>query len=545
MANFFDNRFVDTRALAWAGFVLLAIVYLFTIFDYATNIPFKDDFHQQLYTAISLDKGHGLVDALFRQHGVHRLFTTHVFTYLELSIFGQINLQNQLLLAIGFLITLALVVASFSESQHRPIVVLISALLLLSPMRDSTWVGGTTQYYCLILFSLLSIKWLYQIERPMYLLGSVLCMVLAVFSMIGGIVLPVIGVLYLASSRKLFSRAGMTWLLVGIVALAFYFKDFVRLKNQPSILYFLEEPEFSFEFTFRVLGNFFSNMVEAGLLIAFTIIVFIVFLYFVVLRSSVKHLFATPTTLAFICVLLIIATVVAGRVGYEEQAGANANRYYVYTKTLWLLGFIILLQLGVVSKQLAAFILGVTTLYYLAQYKQIVPALEHRQQLQNQAMIDYLARGSPDGFSFRTNQKEAGRYVKSAMVRGIYQPDLLPTPTREVKSLRYGDFIDGLEASLVQSKTLGQYRYIAFTVAAPTNIHETVLVPRGVRGPATLLQAAREVAQSRLSEAEIEKVGPNIDVYEVIIDLTDYDENLTYDILLISMGKITNIDTLK
>ncbi len=532
---------LNSHRAAWLAFCILAVCYFTTVSGYSLNVPYSDDFHQQIYTAIQLEQGADVTASLFRQHNVHRLFTTHIGTSIEYAISGKVNLDNQLLVALVLLISLVLVVASFSHRKHRPIVLLVASLLLLSPEHSATWVGGTTQYYALILFSLLSLKWLNHIEKPWYLFASIVALFLAIYSMIGGVLVPVVGLGYLLMSRKIIKHSSLIWVASSLAFLIGYFSTYESHQNQPSIWFFLQQPGFTFEFTFRMLSNFLSDLIEPNLLWYLGILVFAGFFVIIIRNRSIPSLMASPEGIAFLYVLLMIGSVVAGRVGFQEQVGAYADRYFVYTKTLWLLGLIILLNRQLVSKNALAFIVGVSTLFMLATYHSESRNLAAHQQAQSNAMVDFLVRGNPLGFEFANQPAKAGGLVKKAMALGVYTPGLLATPSRELKYLKYADFTDGLEATVVRDNRLGSFRYFTFAVHNSAQVHEVVLVPQIVDGPAFLLKAAAEVESSRLQLADLQASEGGGRIYQVVIDTSMLDSSLSYDVFLISLGMITTI----
>jgi hypothetical protein len=529
---------------AWLGFTILTVVYISTIVNHSINVPFSDDFHQQLYTVITLEKGGEVSDALFRQHNEHRLLTTHVFSYLEHAISGKINLDRQLLVAIFFLIALVIVVSSYSNKEHRPIVLLLVSMFILSPEHGALWVGGTTQYYSLILFSILSVRWLTKIDKPLFLVGSIISMFLAIYSMIAGVLLPLVVIAYLVWNRKISTFPALIWVGSSIVSVLWYFQGFVKNENKASIFFFLEEPAFTVEFTFRVLGNFMSDLIELDVLVFLTVLCVVVFVYLIAVKASFVKFFASIDGAAFISVLLITGAVVVGRVGFESSNMAYADRYFVFTKTLWLLGLIILLNRQLISKNVLAFILGFSTLYMMSTYQSEVKNLKHYEQQQSHAMLDFLVRDNPQGFEFNNKHQEAAQIVKQAIELEVYQPGLRPTPSRQLKYLKHTDFNDGLQATVVRDARAGQYRYFAFIIENRSDVHEVALVPRGVSGPATLLQAAAKVELKRLDKIDLQVAGDAEDVYEVVIDMSKYDSALSYDIHVISLGKITTIGSM-
>jgi len=535
------NLKINNRVIAWIAFSILLAVYVNTVIENSINIPYSDDFHQQLSTASGLEKGHSKTYSLFRQHNMHRLFTTHVFTYLEHTIFGSVNLNHQLYIALAMLLALALVLISFANVEHRSIFTVMVGALLLSPEAGATWVGGTTQYYSLVLFGLLSIKTLSLIEQPRFLLISLICLWLSAYSMIAGVTLPVIGIAYLFLSEKIKTLPGKVWAICSILILVLYFNGFQSQGNSHSVLHFVENPEFAFDFTSRLLGNFLSDIVEVGLLSNLALVLLFGFIVLVFTKRSFKKFYLSHEGLAFVFILSIVGCVVAGRVGFNDLNIAYADRYFIYTKTLWLLVFVFLLNDNLVPRDLKSFSLGLVTLYVLATYQFEVKNLEAHTQNQNIAMLDHLVRDNPEGFEFGGKPQKAGKLVNEAIALGVYSPELRVTKSRPLKYLKYTDFKQGLNASLVRDEQLGEYRYLAFTVDADTSIHEVAIVPREVSGPATLLKPAAKIASYRRRGADL---VTNAVIYEVIIDTSMYDESLTNDVFVISLGMITSIATL-
>ena len=193
------------------------------------------------------------------------------------------------------------------------------------------------------------------------------------------------------------------------------------------------------------------------------------------------------------------------------------------------------------SKSALAFIVGVSTLYMLTTYHNEGRNLSALQQAQSDSMVDFLVRGNPRGFEFANQPAKAGALIEKAMALGVYDPGLLATPSRELKYLRYSDFTDGLEATIVRDNRLGSFRYFAFAVHNSAQIHEVVLVPRGVYGPAFLLQAAAQIKSSRLLLADLQAAERADRIYQVVIDTSNLDSSLSYDVFLISLGMITTI----
>jgi len=464
-----------------------------------------------------------------------------VLTYLEHTIFGQVNLNHQLLIALAMLLGLAIVITSFSRENDKPILILLTALLLFSPEAGATWVGGTIPYYALMLFGLLSIKTLFHIEQPRYLIISILSMWLAAYSMIGGVLLPVIGIVYLIVSGKIKRLEGVIWTLASVATLIGYFKGFRRHENQASVFNFVEDPGFAYEFTLRVLGNFLHDFVELNLLSNLTLIMLASFAYLVFVKTSFRRLFLSVEGLSFIFVLMILASVVVGRVSFNDPAIAYADRYFVFTKTLWLLALAYLLNTQFVSQEVKSFLLGFTALYMLSAYQFETTNLKIHKQSLNAAMLEHLVRQESSGFEFGHRPSEAARIVDHAINLGVYSPELIVTQSRPLKYLKYTDFIDGLNISVIRDQTLGRYRYFTFSVDNSTNIHEIAIVPRDVFGPASLLKPAAIVDVSRHTGVDLSAAGATL--YEVIIDTQDYDEALTHDVFVISLGMITTMGT--
>jgi len=522
------KKIFDKRKLAWFSFWVLAIIYGFTVIGKSVNVPYSDDFHQQLHTVIELEKGGDVSDAIFRQHNVHRLLTTHAFTYLEYAFTGEVNLNNQLLVAVFFLILLAIVVGRFSEREHRPIVMLIVGMTMLSLEQNAAWVGGTTQYYCLMLFSLLAVKWLFHLEKPVYLVGSLICVFLSVYSMIGGILLPFVGLAYFILSKKLGKPSSWIWLVVSSLIVVWYFQGFVRNISQPSILYFLSEPGFTFEFSLRLLTSFLSDLLAKDLLMVLGLIALVTFFYLIMRKASLKEFLCTPEGLAIFMISLLMGSVIAGRVGFEEQFNAYSGRYFIYTKTFWVIAVIALLNRQLVSKQALAFILGMNAFYMMATYDEEKWGLKVYERHQSDAMIDFMVRGTAQRFIFTSNPEDAAGFTRNAIDLGVYQPGLKASRSRQLKSFKYTDYKDGLKAFVTQDKDIGKYRYLSFTVENASERPRVAIVPRNASGPAYLIKRPTVMSQSRMADYESEAPADTNKIFEVTIDRTHFDESLSF-----------------
>lgn len=77
--------------------IIMIVFYYLFVFKYAINIPFADDYDQQLAfidSWINIDSTTEKIKLLFSQHNEHRLFTTRIIPLLSYELFGFIDMRH-------------------------------------------------------------------------------------------------------------------------------------------------------------------------------------------------------------------------------------------------------------------------------------------------------------------------------------------------------------------------------------------------------------------------------------------------------------------
>lgn len=201
------------------------VIYGFTIYQYAFNMPAGDDYDAILgflngYTQSDFLKK---IELIFSQHNEHRIALTRLSSLVDYSIFGRVNFIHLIWFgALGWVLTIYALwhfskTAKISFIQFSPIVILLTSSSHFDTM---TWAMASIQQYFQILFAVLSIG--FMINRRVAI--SLISYLFAVFTGGGGLILgPLMSVYY-------FSRREWRQLCINVLAsIAIYTAYFALL----------------------------------------------------------------------------------------------------------------------------------------------------------------------------------------------------------------------------------------------------------------------------------------------------------------------------
>lgn len=398
---------------------------LVTVYRYSSNIPYSDDFNQQLESIHLLQKGElNLVDLLLRQHNEHRLFTTYIFTYSYYFITGLVDLKVSLIISVFMLGGIWLTLRKLIPEKYKNELTLITALIIFVPeCSSSVWVGGSIQYYGVVLFGLLSILSLMKQPSIINYGLSVICFFLALYSMIAGVLIFVVGLFYLLVHQKIRNRYSIAWLIASVLIMILYFGTYRSPAHHPSTLYFLENPIFTLQYTFVLLGAFLHNQVNNYFLPFLTIIVSGIFLYISLFKITITTIIKDKRFYPFLYFLLVLGSIVAGRAGLEELGQAFADRYFIYTKCLWILALFLLVNHNYFGKIQLYVTLGITLLFCSSHYNGNLYCLADHDRRLNASLNDHLFENQSNGFDY-PNKQHAAKIIDQAIAAGYYQPSL-------------------------------------------------------------------------------------------------------------------------
>lgn len=413
-----------------ADYILLglaSIAYCLFIFRYGINIPVMDDYGQQLSRVIKLDSGEfSVFDFLFNLHNGHRIFTTLIFSLIEYWGFGSINIKTQLLLSAGLLVCLSFTLVSLATKEHRLIASIVCCSILFVPnYAASLWLGGSTPYFSLVLFGVLSLKILPRIDRKNSLVLSILFSFLAMYSLLSGFLVAVVGVIYLFfCGNRIGLKSKLLWASSNMFFLLLYFQNYKSSSSLPSVLAAFEMPVFTLEFTGQFLSGFWVYLVGQKFLPVITFLATVFFIWAVFIKIGFKRFLEQDLSLPLIYLVLLCASVIAGRVGFNSLDITISAKYFVFTKTLWILSIFLLLNVNVIKPVPTMVLVIPFFCYFVIGYSAQIGGMRDNQKQLSQAMVDALFAG--DHSKLRNPRKDkAHDLLTTALDRGIYRPQLL------------------------------------------------------------------------------------------------------------------------
>ncbi|MBL4671560.1 MAG: hypothetical protein JKX81_04815, partial [Arenicella sp.] len=428
--------------------MLSTVILGYTIDYYGINIPYNDDYNQQLGRLLGLHEGRlSLASFLFDQHNEHRLFTTHIFTYLEYLITGSVNLKTQLIISLIIKVVLCCTLISFCSKSNRVLGTFLCCALLMVPSHVSIWVGGSIQYYSVVLFGLLSLKYINQIDNQKYLVISICCAFLAIFSMISGIIVSLVGCIFLFLNKKMTATPKLIWGGSNALFLLFYFLNYSSISHHPSIFAFLEAPIFTINFSGVLLSAFWEVVVPRYLLVVLTILSMIYWAWVVISKIGVNKLFSSQLGAPLLYVLLLSFSVIAGRVGFEYLGTASAPKYFVFTKSVWILGLFFLINSGEFKKTLSTVSVVLFSYFFASTYYMHIPKMEHFQkQKLNEGMLSVLFKDDYKGIANPRPKRWLGT-LSDTIALGLYRPEIITS--RQLEPMEFTDLQNDAELDVL------------------------------------------------------------------------------------------------
>ena len=118
---------------------------------------------------------------------------------------------------------------------------------------------------------------------------------------------------------------------------------------------------------------------------------------------------------------MVVGSIVAGRVGFEQLGQAFASRYFIYTKCLWLFALILIVNCRVIGNKTLLVLLGISILFYSNSYNDEVRCLSHHQERLHNSLNAFLFEGDNSSLAY-PNKKAAEITIRRAIDRGYYQP---------------------------------------------------------------------------------------------------------------------------
>lgn len=216
-------------------FVALPAILFYTIlFRNVSDIPFYDDYYAYLdflnrlvsLGSFSAKAGYFLA----AQHNEYKLFLLHALAWLQLDIFGHLDLRIQSAIGNGFVLLLGIVLWKMFLPNKEDLAVRLTwfipvswLLFQLQYWENLNWAASGLQHLAVLPFSLGAIYLLLRGGRVAFCI-ALLSLILAVGSDGNGLLVIPIGAMILGLGRKFPRMAG--WLVVSVACIAAYAYDY-------------------------------------------------------------------------------------------------------------------------------------------------------------------------------------------------------------------------------------------------------------------------------------------------------------------------------
>lgn len=204
-------------------------IYFLTIPLFTVNFPISDDFSllDFLNKFIQADNFREEIQLIFKQHNEHRIVTVKLVFLIYYKLFGTINFihlaffGNSAILGIYFALIRQIPVGT---DPNRRLALIVACLLFQYGSAESMiWAMASIQNYSALFFTILTMVWLKK-DILVYFILAMLFAVLATFTQGNGIIILIIGSLYIFSQKRYHYLT--IWIFVTIVAVYFYFNGY-------------------------------------------------------------------------------------------------------------------------------------------------------------------------------------------------------------------------------------------------------------------------------------------------------------------------------
>ena len=322
------------------------LIYFYSIYAYATNIPFSDDYiiHlDQIISIIQSESLSGKLELLFSTSLELMLLFNKVTILLIYSLLGEINLKVFIFVGNSALLGLLFFFYKTLPENREKIFLAFPVVLLLFQLKPNwahmIW-GVNLGYHCGLFFSGLAFYFLVKKHTKYFFLAGVFA-VFALFSGPSGVATLATGWLILIIQKR-FKLASL-W-VAGIILVLSPFFYLSKLTSSTTSLLFTD---LSLN-DLGKLGNFFISFLGVSFTFEKPVIAFIfgtsIFFYFLFLLYK-KYYVTNLTVFSFMVHIILVATMVAmGRSGLEENAFL-ADRYKIFSLTMVVLIYISIVDL--------------------------------------------------------------------------------------------------------------------------------------------------------------------------------------------------------
>ena len=324
--------------------VLPAVIFYSVLFRMAINLPIDDDYEALLDFLNKLVelKGFAAKTSYFfsSQYNEYKLFFGHAVAWLQLSLFGHVNIRVLCAIGNAFVLLLAILLWKMFLPNHKDLgdrliffIPVSWGLLQLEYVETLNWAMPSLQNIPILLFSLGTIYLLLRAGRLAFC-GALVCLMLAVATSGNGFFVIPIGVLILAAGRH-YQRIAI-WLMISAVCIAAYAYRYNVMSSQSrmqaSVLSTVLRPRPLYVIAFigntassPFVGHFPRLQTQASLLLGVLLCSFFIALW--------RRGYVERNPLVCHCVLFLFLTAI-GVAGLRSDFGIEqslSSRYAIYS----------------------------------------------------------------------------------------------------------------------------------------------------------------------------------------------------------------------
>jgi hypothetical protein len=393
--------------------IALFLIFLYTLFTNALNVPSFDDYDTTLNFIKRFYFENNLfpekLKMLFGRHNEHRIFFSKLTAATYYGLFHKINFAHLVLFQNIFLLAFFGLMLAIMRMQKLlfPETVLLASVFLfsLSFWQVTYYYWGGIQHYVVFFFSFLSLFMLNKAVRPagINFCLAVMAAAVAVFSFGNGFITLLLGAFLLVVQKKW--PLLIIWMAISAVLLGVTF--FV----QPSVdatVHTTFNPEWMARLLFTFLGSFlFVNPPEGQ----YINIIFCMVVGFAVLGTWVwlflrGYAFRNPLLYCLLCLPVLTGIIISISRFETKAAGGIAPRYMFFTATIPVILLLIFLDLGILKKYHLKYISAVGLIVWGSVFYNNKSAL----QQQNKELMTTIKRWEKDRNTPLIYYKDSGTY---------------------------------------------------------------------------------------------------------------------------------------
>jgi hypothetical protein len=332
-----------SRIALLAGLAVPFVAYGWSILKYAINIPYQDDFGAALnFTSQFIHAGTAeeRVKLILGQHNEHRIVFCRLIFLGNYYVLHGINFRYCIILGnLGWVLTVVMLTLIFHRIFRLSLLQLLPipfCLLSFTHSANMFWAIASLVNYWFILFS---VAFLYCLSRFKFF-GLYALFPVALFSSGGGVVLYLLGNLFLAARK----RWKLAWTFFGLstTCIFVYFYNYIKPSHHPKLSDAVLHPFRTIAYVFVYLGNIWppqlGNLTVIALSSATGLTICVLSIYIIVRRRSDDFL---RLTLGFVMLIAIAAASTRSAFGIGQALSPRYPMYpllaltciYVYAST--------------------------------------------------------------------------------------------------------------------------------------------------------------------------------------------------------------------